>query len=356
MKTEDSLLFEKRARTLIEDTPIDNVSITDHHPENLTASSIYNSYIGSYVIFALYETGILSLFDQEEIVDINSVDTDSKTNKAFLFNIASDLGFLTIEKQKAQLTDLGKDILENVGFFLWAIGGYSKLLQAAPDILSSKPHQLKNLVYGDYVALGSYECGQRLMNNILKETMSDLSYNVIADLGCGNAGRLINFVNAKTGAKGIGLDINADAIALAKTKVENAGLTESISLHCENIFNSLTNESKVFEEVDVVTNFMVFHDILNMEEIHDDIFYYFEKTFPNAEYYLIADTVKGDEYESSSLPIFSLGFEFIHKLMNVRLFPLEYYLDFFEKSGLSLEAIKPFGVPNTYIFLLKKIH
>jgi len=319
------------------------------------AASFYNSYVGCHIIVALYHLNVIDQLDEHGAVEIEAIKKSTASDVDHVLKVAELLNIIETSDGQIFYTELGKDVSKNVGFFLWIVGGYSALLEKTNELIGANRPSLKGLIDGEYVALGSFECGKKLMRNTLLDVMQNLNYHKIADLGCGNAGRLIKFVNLKDDSTGVGIDISREAIQSAKSNIHEEGLENKIQLFCENIFNSLKDKSVVFPEVDVVTNFMVFHDILNMEAINDDIFSYFFHTFPNAEYYVIADTVKGGDYEKEDLPMFSVGFELIHKLMGVELFPLQYYIDYFNKSGLTIERMEFFGAPNTYIFLLKRV-
>lgn len=315
-----------------------------------TAASLYNNYISVYVLMALNHLGILQSLDitqpiRKEIYKNDKID--------YLLNLANTLGIVIIDSGEIRLTAYGDTLKTNIGFFTWAAGGYAELLKELAGIAKGVVTDTYALVDGKYVAEGSHECNKSLMAPIFNSHITSVEYKIIADLGCGNAGRLINFMNVKGGTKGIGIDISKGAIELARSNVEKASMNERIQLYCANVFDEINDASKAFPGVDTVTCFMMFHDLLNIDTGKMNLFDYLNRAFPDATTYIIADTVKSPEI-TGELPIFTMGFELIHKFQDIQLFSLEYYINYFKNAGFKVEQPIPFGVPNTYIFILKR--
>lgn len=316
-----------------------------------TASDYFNSYIGVYIVFAMNQLGILPKLSR----DPQNLPNEGYSDKVdYVLRIAETLGIISLKQNKISLTEFGISLQKNIGFFTWVVGGYSDLLKELTNIENGLLTNTNSLINGKFVAVGSDECNKSLMSDIFKEAISTIHFKKVADLGCGNSGRLINLMKLNPEATGVGIDINYDAIQSAQKNVNSQKMEERISLHCANVFDELNDSSKVFKGVDTVTCFMMFHDLLNIDIGHKSLFEYLNRTFPDVETYIIADTVKNSErYDPSS--IFTLGFELIHKFQDISLFDLDYYLNYFSKANLKIQKQIPFGVPNTYIFILKRI-
>lgn len=313
-----------------------------------TATTLYNNYIGAHIAYALNQLGILSKLSTEP----QDVQENWKSDKtSYLLGVAESLNMLQFSDDKISLTQYGNSIRSNIGFLTWAIGGYSDLLKQLPGIADGSVVNTYDFINGKYVAQGSDECNKNLMLPIFDQVMASLNFNNIADLGCGNAGKLIYLMNKYPNTRGLGIDINPDAIKLAQKNITSASLDNRIDLIEANVFIEINNNSKIFPEVDTVSCFMMFHDLLNMENKEESLFTYLNQTFPNVKTYIIADTVKASD--KNEISIFTLGFELIHRFQNIQLFDLNYYLNYFKKAGFLNPIPVPFGVPNTYLFILK---
>ena len=158
------------------------------------------------------------------------------------------------------------------------------------------------------------------------------------------------------GSGTVGVDINADAIALARLNVEENGLCGSIELHCQNVLQSVVDEQliKSFRDVDVVTCFMMLHDLFNIAGLKDILFDQLRAAFPNVKYFIIADTVRMPAPDTlSELPIFSVGFELLHAFMGIQIHEKSAYDEAFVKAGLKIETCIEFGAPSTYLYCLR---
>jgi hypothetical protein len=331
------------------------VELSPEQPEFHNAASIFNDFILSNVVFALNKLGILSLFKNgvtfEEIVRFNNF--EEKRLKELL-KIAQVMGLLEERGMLFHLTKLGADVERNIGFFTWAIGGYSSLIEGMDIFVVAPACASQSYVRGEYVAVGSDEVNQRLMQHIFDEVIDQISFDCVADLGCGNAGRLVNLLKRKPGLTGVGIDINPQAVEVAQNNIDRSGFSDKMDVVCENVFTSLSEHRSEFDRVELVMSFMMLHDLFNIEELHGKLFAKVKESFPRAKYFVFADTCLDEESRTSfTMPVFTMGYELVHIMRGIRLFPLQYYKEQFEKEGLELVAQHDFGVANTYLFVLK---
>jgi hypothetical protein len=322
------------------------------------AAQIYNSLILSYIVLFFSNQDLFpALADGVSLEQLShGKGLDRKRLQAVLETTVT-LGVLTQTESTPvyyTLTPLGHDLAKNRGFFTWAIGGYSPLLENMATFITAPGTNSLPYVRGGNVAIGSDECNQTLMEPIFKHVIDSLPVSRMADLGCGNAGRLINVLNRRPGLTGVGVDINTDAITTAETNRDQHGLTSRLELVRENVFTSLNDSRPEFQDVELVMSFMMLHDLFNIQEFENNLFDKLKAAFPQAKYFVLADTCTDEEERTfETMPVFAAGFELIHTLRGIKTFPLGYYLDRFERSGLKLRGQYKFGVPNTYIFVLE---
>jgi SAM-dependent methyltransferase len=324
------------------------------------SATCFNSFIACHAVFAMGKLSLLDEAIQRGVIDVKEVIRRTKADHARLVSIldtAKTLGWLyTIDNNQDIyiVNEIGKDVFQHAGFFTWCVGGYSRFLLNTAELCLNAEQSGMNLIDGKYVALGSDQCNVQFMENTINATLSSLSFNTIADLGCGNGGRLIQFAQQNTSLRGIGVDINPDAVSLARANINKHNLTERLECVCTDVFSAIAQPLELFQSVEVVTSFMMLHDLLNIESIRTQLFPRLRAAFPAVKYFVIGDTMRAQSNISpSDLPVFALGFELIHKLRHLELFDLEYYKSLFEDAGLLIETIQYLNVPNTYLFLLK---
>jgi SAM-dependent methyltransferase len=268
---------------------------------------------------------------------------------------AAVMGLLSLEDGRYHLTDLGHAVERNRGFFTWAIGGYSPLLESMDVFLAAPKTGWRPYVRGDYVAVGSDEANQGLMQPIFDRVIDQLPARVVADLGCGNAGRLVDLLRRRPELSAVGIDIDARAIAVAQKNRDQHHLQHRLQLVRENVFTALDAPPPELARVELVMSFMMLHDLFNFDSLRDGrLFSHLKTAFPRAKYFVLADTCLDDQDRTATtMPIFTLGYELIHALRGIQLFAVDHYERQFAASGLKLVARHEFGVPNTYLFVLE---
>lgn len=324
------------------------------------ASLIYNSLILSYIIFVFNKLGFFPLL--EKGIEFSSLATASEfeTNRLkVILVIAETMSIIEKQNNKYVLTELGKDVKKQRGFFTWAIGGYSQLLESMDVFLTTPSTDSLPYIRGDYVAIGSDECNQELMrpilNSVINHVIEDEGVKYVADLGCGNAGRLIDLLHQRPELKGVGIDIDPHAVEVAQNNREHNKLASRLDIVRENVFTSLSRTYPIFEKVELVISFMMLHDLFNIQKFNnEDLFEKMKTAFPNAKRFVFADTCLAEEkYTLENVPIFTMGYQLVHTLRGIEVFPLSYYKEQFRKANLKLLEQHDFGVPNTYLFVLE---
>ncbi len=320
------------------------------------AKTIFNNTVCAYLIFALNKLKILEVLYQYRDKKISANQLASITNLdeenvegilryAFYFDLVS------IENKQYGITDLGIDSWKNAGFFTWLLGGYNSLLINIDKLLQEPDINWKKLVDGKYVALGSQECNQKFMQPIIDELLENIEFQYMADLGCGDAGKLVYYAKKFNDFKGLGIDINSEAVKFAKKNVVDNQVEDQINVVCEDAFSTIS--TSCYPEVDIVTCFMMFHDLLNIEGLKETIIDKLKATFPNMKYFVLGDTFGIDIDARADKEIFVSGFELTHTLRKIRLFKSDYYEEIFSKNNLTILKKVYLEVPNTYIYLLE---
>ena len=328
-------------------------------PNVLDPTALFNGYVGANLAFAYERIGLFAALKPGATITFDALASRAGTIRGRLGALLKTgivLGYLERDLDGCYAwTDAGAELARHAAYFTWGVGGYGKFFREL-GALASNTEPWSHLRDGGMVALGSDQANVSFMQDKLHKVLDGIEFTRIADLGCGNAGRLVEFCTRYPGMSGVGIDINRDAIALAKVNVANSGLASSIELHCQNVLQSVEDVTvkESLRDVEVVTCFMMLHDLFNSVELKNTLFDRLRAAFPKVKYFVIADTVRMPSREElDELPIFNIGFELVHAFMDVTIQDKSTYEDAFADAGLVVESCVEFGTPNTYLYLLR---
>lgn len=328
-------------------------------PSTLDATALFNGYIGASLAYSYDQLGIFAILRRNKTSSLDEIAACTGGNKSrvrALLKAGRVLGYVSVdEHERFALTADGNEVARHAGYFTWGVGGYGKFFRELSSLVVGDSGW-SHLRDGSMVALGSDQANAAFMQEKLYAALGRIKFKRIADLGCGNAGRLIEICRRNPEVTGVGIDINADAVSLARQNVAQHGMDQRVELHCQNVLRAVTDASHTdaFRDVEVVTCFMMLHDLFSIEGMKDVLFTRLRSAFPNVKYFVIADTVQMPARdELSELPIFNIGFELLHAFMEVQIFPKTVYDDAFVKAGLEIAECIEFGTPNTYLYVLR---
>lgn len=321
----------------------------------INSATVFNDLLLSYSLFTLAKLDLLD--DLEMGLSISGMviahHLDEKRLKQILL-ITTATGATTLRDDRYYLTELGVELKTHIGFLIWAIGGYSPLLENMDQYLANPQTDWHNHVRGNYVAIGSDEAHRRIMAKPIARILDSLPATCVADLGCGNAGRLAELLIRRPQLSGIGIDIDPGAITAAQHERAKHRLENRLELITENVFTTISEPHPELAKADLVMSYMMLHDLFNMPELDDNLFLKLRQSFPNAKYFVLADTCQVEHSDTGNqYPMFTLGFELVHAMRGIKTFPLAYYEQRFARSGLELIDRQALGVPNTYMFVLR---
>lgn len=317
--------------------------------------SLFNGYVGAHVAFAYQELGLFELLSPHEPRSLETLAAQidcSEARLGALLRVGTVLALLDVDgDHRFSLTPVGESLRRNIGLFTWAVGGYGAFLRELPKLTADGATPWSHLIDGSKVALGSHQANEGLMQGIVHDVMSGLRFGRVADLGCGNAGRLIELCRRYPEVGAIGFDISEKAIDLARQNIERHVLADRIILRRVNVLDVVEEPEQ--GQVDLVMCFMMLHDLFNAQP-PAVILRQLRRAFPGARWFVFADTFRMDlPVDPTELPIFSIGFELLHSFMGVKLHEPGDYVQAFREAGMRLRQMRPLAVPNTYLFVLE---
>jgi hypothetical protein len=329
------------------------------HEKLTSAPALFNGYVGANLALAYQERGLFEALSSAEAKCVDALARETSCEPTVLkalLRAGVALGIVAVdENERHSLTKSGEEVHHNIGFFTWAIGGYGAFFRNLSMLAGEDATNYRTLVDGSMVALGSDQVNQALMRKIYDEVIAGLPpFNCVADLGCGNAGRLIDLCKRFPSSRGLGIDVNAGAVDLANRNVREHHLDDRITVYEANVLDAVeANEIRAdLAKVELVTCFMMLHDLFSIEA-PSVVMQKLRGAFPNARSFVFADTFRmPSKQEPEQLPIFSLGFELVHDIMGIGIHTPEHYTEAFQEAGLRLRQMQPFGAPHTRLFVL----
>jgi len=323
----------------------------------MNASTTFNGYIGSHLAYHLFHEGIFDLVDKiKSPSKLSKREAEITPYQDKLINFSEKFGIFYRSENGLELTQYGASLKQNVGFFVWMVGGYGEFFLNHASHRKIVMPILFPLVDGDEVALGSRLANKAFMWEIILGELKQLNPSKVTDLGCGSGGALLDISAEMPSVRGIGIDISAEAIETGVRNAALAGVADRIRLYCYNVLEVLSDgiEKIDFKDVDTVMSFMMLHDLFNIEK-PEVVLRKIADTFPRAKKFLFADTFLSDcSLAQQDTQIFSYGFEFVHHFMNINLFHKEDYERAFISEGYHIEKIIYLNVPYTYLFILAR--
>lgn len=327
--------------------------------QRASPQSLFNGYVGAHVAFAYKELGVFERLPPRERRSLEVLSAElgcSEARLGALLYVGTALGLLDVDGSHGfSFTPTGESLRQNIGLFTWAVGGYGAFLRELSKLTADRTAQWSHLIDGSRVALGSHQANEGLMQAIVHDVMAGLRFRRMADLGCGNAGRLIDLCQRHPKVEAIGFDISEKAIDLARQNVARCELADRIALRKVNVLDIIEDPELRLElgQVDLVMCFMMLHDLFNTQP-PASILLKLRRAFPRARSFVLADTFRMDPPTApDELPIFSVGFELLHSFMGVKIHEPGDYVQAFREAGMSLRQMRPLAVPNTYLFVLE---
>lgn len=231
--------------------------------EHLETSLAYiGGYVASQIIFQLLECGAFDLLKTRISPDELSAQLSYK--KPMVVAILEylereDIVFAdntTANKITYELTEKGRMISEQRGWFEMLVGGYGPIFGAVDEILKNGPEAAKR--NGALVGRGSCNISRYdsipLTKKLIKQVAPEAK--TFIDFGCGNSLYLCTFCEETPGITAIGIDPSEGAIEEGKKIIKQKHLDHRISLIKGDAINY-----NIPSEPDVIMFCFVLHEL-----------------------------------------------------------------------------------------------
>jgi phenylpyruvate C(3)-methyltransferase len=323
----------------------------------LSIPEAFNGTIISAAVCAAYELGLLDELHDRGSVDIAQFTADRQLDKLVVTEVLRALTYADIvvlpwptDDGKAAPGSAFGELWRHKGYFLWLFGGYGELISTAAEqcrCLGSGVRKFDR--NGAAIAAAAGDYGREFVDAAFEKVVDEFPFGQAADIGCGNASRIIRLARLRPDCEFIGIEIDPQAVEMARANVDEAGLADRIRIiHGD----AEALPANGFSRVQLVFSFFMGHDFWPLPRCLETL-NIIRSSFPDVQRFLLSDTYKSGAGDSKEPPIFTLGFEFTHALMGTNVPTLAEWKSAFAQSVWDLTGTSELGIANSVIFDLR---
>jgi SAM-dependent methyltransferase len=296
----------------------------------------FNGAIAAAAISAAWDLGLLDELARDDAVDIRGFAIRSDTHLGTVSNIVLALASREIVELDADRTVATRgpgfdEAFRTKGFFYWLTRGCGELFTELTALTRNEDRAGRHMRRDSRaISVACRNIAQTFFDPPFRDLIENLSFNTVADLGCGSADRIIMLAERRPAIRALGVDVAQGALAVAKEAVAEARLDHRVTLVEDDVLSMSARPE--YADVDLVTCFLMGHDfwprdncIKTLQLIRD--------VFPNVENLILGDTCRSTELTGPQLPMFTLGFETVHAVMDQYLPTLDEWVAVIEESG-----------------------
>jgi len=245
------------------------------------------------------------------------------------------------------------ELWENKGYFVWLVKGYAPILAQADTLArTGRGEDALRMRDGAAIARAGHDYGRFHVDPVLDRVTAGLDFERAADLGCGSGRRVIRLARRHPGRRFLGIDTDAGATKAATKAVADAGLSDRVEIvHGD----ALRPERGRHPGVDLVLSFFPGPGLWPVGESAASLGR-LREAFPDARHLLLGDTYRSDLSSDAAAPLFSLGFEYTHALMDQHVPSPREWEDAIARSPWRLRDRTELGIPHSCIFHLTPKH
>ncbi|KAL7755532.1 hypothetical protein ACKLNR_014630 [Fusarium oxysporum f. sp. zingiberi] len=307
-------------------------------------AKIFNSYVAAAAIAAAWEVGLLDQVRAQKVVDIAQFATDHDLHKESTDALVTALATVDVLEQEGTHVKPGKllkEAYQTKGLFHWLALGSGSLFARTQYALRNENRRGKYFTRDSAaIALACREANRQFIDPVFLSAMdkSGCKFNSAVDLGSGSGERLMQILDRFPGSTGIGIDIAGPANECATADALRRGYSNRLTFMKGDARNLHYQDE--FAQVDLLTSFLMGHDFWPRENCIATL-QNLRSIFPNVQRFFLCDTVRilinrpesRHAVKEHAVPIFTLGFEFGHALMDQAIPTLEDWEGVFEEGG-----------------------
>jgi phenylpyruvate C(3)-methyltransferase len=324
-------------------------------------AQLFNSAVAAGALSAAMELGLLDRLHHDGVTDLDRFCDEGDLHLPSVSALCRALACFQILEVTSDGASVRPGVMfhaayDDKGYFLWLVRGYGHLMEHLADFCHrrNRPDDPDDRAFvrrqGRHIALAGRDYGARFVDPCFRAIVDTERFNVVADLGCGSAARLIDLAQSHAHVRGLGVEINTEATALARERVRAAGLADRVHIVQADVMQ-LNNRAE-FDDVDLVCSFFMGHDLwprARCRRILADL----PSVFPSMTRFLLCDTHRSELDTAERMPTFALAFELTHAVMGQQIPSETEWRDLFTEAGWTCVKAQRIGIPFSTIFDLR---
>jgi SAM-dependent methyltransferase len=313
----------------------------------------FNGAVAAAALSAAWDIGLLDELADRDTVDVPEFTARTGTHpepvRRILAALSSRRIVVDAGPNLAQRGPGFDEAFRTKGFFYWLTRGCGELFTDLTDLVTADAdREMRRDSRAISVACRSI--ARTFFDPPLRDLLDGIDFTTVADLGCGSGDRIIMLAEQRPAIQAIGVDIAQGALAVAREAVQDAKLEARITLTQDDVLNMSPRPE--YADVDLVTCFLMGHDFWPRDNCVKTL-QQLREIFPNLRNLVLGDTCRSVGVEGPDLPMFTLGFETVHAVMDQYLPTLDEWYSVIDESGWHLADQRLIDLPAfSFIFQL----
>jgi SAM-dependent methyltransferase len=313
----------------------------------------FNGAVATAALSAAWDIGLLDELADRDTVDVPEFTARTGTHPGALRKI-----LVALSSRRIVVLDAGPNLAQRgpgfdeafrtKGFFYWLTRGCGELFTDLTALVADADREM--LRDSRAISVACRSIARTFFDPPLRDLLDGIDFTTVADLGCGSGDRIIMLAEQRPAIRAIGVDIAQGALAVAREAVREAKLEERITLTQDDVLNMSPRPE--YADVDLVTCFLMGHDFWPRDNCVKTL-QQLREIFPNLRNLILGDTCRSVGVEGPDLPMFTLGFETVHAVMDQYLPTLDEWYSVIDESGWHLADQRLIDLPAfSFIFQL----
>lgn len=314
----------------------------------------FNGAVAAAALSAAWDIGLLDELADRDAVDVPEFTARTRTHPEAVRKI-----LVALSSRRIVVVDAGPNLAQRgpgfdeafrtKGFFYWLTRGCGELFTDLTALVTpDADRQMRRDSRAISVACRSI--ARTFFDPPLRDLLHGVDFTTVADLGCGSGDRIVMLAEQRPGIRAIGVDIAQGALAVAREAIDEAKLQERITLTRDDVLNMSPRPE--YANVDLVTCFLMGHDFWPRDNCVKTL-QQLRETFPNLRNLILGDTCRSVGVEGPDLPMFTIGFETVHAVMDQYLPTLDEWYSVIDESGWRVADQRLIDLPAfSFIFQL----
>jgi SAM-dependent methyltransferase len=304
--------------------------------ESRYCADTFNGAVAAAALSAAWDIGLL-----DELADRDAVEVPEFIARTGTHPEAVRKLLVALSSRRIVVVDAGPNLVERGpgfdeafrtrGFFYWLTRGCGELFTDLTTLVRTDERAERQMRRDPRaISVACRSIARNFFDPPLRDLLDGIDFTTVADLGCGSGDRIIMLAEQRPAVRALGVDIAPGALAVAGEAVEEAGLQKRITLIQDDVLNMSPRPE--YADVDLVTCFLMGHDFWPRDDCVKTL-QRLREVFPNLRTLILGDTCRSVGVEGPDLPMFTIGFETVHAIMDKYLPTLDEWYSVIDESG-----------------------